>query len=62
MLINRKTAASESPGTNEALERNCSEVPPLCVRHFGTANVLCTIRPYDYGLNEGFKMQSCDNP
>ena len=63
MLMNTKIAAIESPGSHEALERNCpSEVagtPPLCVGHCSVAMWCVTARSDDSRQNQGFrKMQN----
>lgn len=64
--MNTKIAATESPGSDEALERNCpSEVAgitPLCVGHCSMAMCCATARLDDYVLNQGFrKMQNCSD-
>lgn len=50
-----KIAAIESPGTDEALARNChSEVagiPSLCVGHCSMATCYVAARLHDYALN-----------
>ena len=61
--MNMKIAAIESPGSHEALERNCpSEVagtPLFCVGHCSTAMCCVTARFDDSRQNQGFrKMQN----
>lgn len=60
--MNTKIAAIESPGSHEALERNCpSEVAgtPLCVGHCSVAMWCVTARSDDSRQNQGFrKMQN----
>lgn len=57
MLMNIKRAAIESPGSDEAVERNYLEVagiPPLCVGHYNTATCVAA-RRHDYILNQVFR-------
>lgn len=63
MLMNTKTAAIESTGADEALERSChSEVvgiPPFCIGHYSMAKFCVAARFHDYILNKRFrKMQN----
>lgn len=63
MLMNTKTAAIESTGTDEALERSCCSkvvgILPLCVGHCSMAKFCVAAGFHDYILNKGFrKMQN----
>ena len=61
--MNTKIAAIESPGSHEALERNCppevARTPPLCVGHCSMATWCAIASCDDSRQNLGFrKMQN----